>query len=135
MDSYEPLPPKADRSIAGLIGDLASEASQLFRQEIALAKAEIADKATRFATGIGLIAAGAFLGFAGLLVLLASAVLGLSLVLPAWAAALIVSAAVLAIATILAVIGKRNMAAEALVPSRTLKTLREDADWAKEQLR
>jgi hypothetical protein len=52
-----------------------------------------------------------------------------------WLAALIVGAAVVVVGGILALIGKRRFKADNLVPRRTLRTIKDDADWAKEQVR
>ena len=55
--------------------------------------------------------------------------------LPAWAAALAVGGALLLAGLGLVLKGRHDMAARGLLPQRTLKTLREDAAWAKEQMR
>jgi uncharacterized membrane protein len=132
----EPFPgPKAERSIGSLFSDLARETSLLFRQEVALAKAEASEKVGRLGIGAGLAAAGALIAYAGLLVLLAAAVLGLSKVLEPWLAALIIGAAVLIVGGALAWIGKNRFTADNLVPRRTIRSLQDDAEWAKEQVR
>src|SRR3954452_7978294 len=94
---HEPvnMRPKADRSIAVLLSDLASETMLLVRQEIALLKAELSEKFGRVGPGATAVGAGAFLAFSGWLVLLACAVLALSTVLQPWLSALIVAVVVL----------------------------------------
>jgi hypothetical protein len=134
-DTFTTLPPRRERSIASLFGDLARESTRLLRQEIALAKSEMLAKLTQLGMGAGELIAGALILYAGFLVLLAAAVLGLSLVVPPWAAALIVGGVVLLIGLGVALKGRRDMKVEKLVPERTLRTLREDADWAREQMR
>jgi hypothetical protein len=130
-----PVPPRSERSVASLFGDLARESSRLFRQEVALAKAEIVGNLGKLGTGAGELVVGGFIAYAGLLVLLAAAVLGLSTVLAPWLSALIIGAVVLLIGLVVALKGKRDVAARSLVPDRTLRTLREDAEWAREQMR
>jgi peptidoglycan/LPS O-acetylase OafA/YrhL len=127
--------PRRERSIAGLFGDLARESTRLLRQEIALAKSEMLAKLAKIGRGAAELIAGALILYAGFLLLLAAAVLGLSQVVPPWAAALIVGGVVLLVGLGLALKGRRDMTAEKLVPGRTLRTLREDADWAREQMR
>ena len=127
--------PKSDRSIAMLLSDLASETMLLLRQEIALLKAELSEKFSRLGQGATAVAAGAALAFSGWLVLLACAVLALATVLRPWLAALIVAVVVLAIAGILLLIGKKRLDADALVPRRTMRTLREDEEWLRERMR
>jgi len=127
--------PKADRSIAVLLSDLAGEAMLLVRQEIALLKAELREKFGRVGQGATAFGAGAALAFSGWLVLLACAVLALATVVQPWLAALIVAVVVLAIGGILLLIGKKQFDADNLVPRRTMRTLREDEEWIRERMR
>ena len=127
--------PKADRSIAALLSDLASESLLLIRQEVALLKAELHEKFSRVGQGATALGAGALIAYSGWLVLLAAAVLGLATVLPAWLAALIVGLLVLGIGAALLLIGKNRFGGQSLVPSRTVRTLREDEAWLRERLR
>jgi hypothetical protein len=139
MDTHSPEfvepRPKAERSIATLLSDLASETILLLRQEMALLKAELHEKFSRMGQGAGALGAGALVAFSGWLVLLAAAVLGLAEVLPAWAAALIVAVVVLAIGAALLLFGKNRFDAQALTPERSLRSLREDEAWIRERLR
>jgi protein-S-isoprenylcysteine O-methyltransferase Ste14 len=135
-DPAEPYPlPKQERSLSALFSDLARETSLLFRQEIALAKAEIAEKIAQLTTGAGLLVAGGVIAFCGVLALLAAAILGLSNVVPPWAAALIVGVVVLIVGGVLALVGRRRFATQNLVPHRTIQSLKDDSSWAKEQVR
>jgi fatty acid desaturase len=127
--------PKADRSIAVLLSDLANETILLVRQEIALLKAELREKFGRMGQGATAVGAGAALAFSGWLVLLACAVLALATIVQPWLAALIVAVVVLAIAGVLLLIGKKRLDADNLVPRRTLQTLREDEEWIRERMR
>lgn len=132
----EPLvTPARDKSIGGLFSDLAREAARLVRQEAALAKAEFVNGLGQAGTGAGLLAAGGALLFAALLAFMVAAGFALGLVLPGWAAALIVGGVVLIVGGVLLLIGRSNLAAHNLMPRRTLNTLRDDAQWAKEQMR
>jgi hypothetical protein len=135
-DNVEPFPrPRQERSLGALFSDLASETSLLIRQEISLAKAEVSAKVGAFGAGIGMLVAGGLIAWSGLLVLLAAGVLGLSKVVEPWLAALIVGGAVLVIGAGLAFIGKGRMSADKLVPHRTIRSLKDDSEWAKEQMR
>ena len=127
--------PKADRSIATLLSDLASETILLLRQELALVKAELHEKFSRVGQGATALGTGALIAFSGWLVLLAAAVLGLSNVVPPWLAALIVALVVLAIGATLLLLGKNRLDADSLTPKRTIRSLREDEAWIRERLR
>jgi len=126
---------KSERSIAALLADLARETGLLFRQEVALLKAELSEKLSRLGKGVIAIAVGGLIAFSGWLVLLAASVLGLATVMAPWLAALIVGLAVLAIGAVLLYLGRSRLDAAALVPRRTLQSLREDEAWLRERFR
>lgn len=126
---------KAERSLATLLSDLASETVELFRQELALFKAELQEKLTKAGVGVAALAAAALIAFSAWLFLLLAAVFALATVVPIWAAALIVGVLALAIAGALALYGKSRLRADALTPERTLRSLREDQAWIKERFR
>ena len=125
---------QSGRSVAALLSDLARETGTLLSQEIALLKAELQENLGRFGQGAGALAAGGIIAFSGWLVLLAAAVLGLSHVVAPWLAALIVGLVVLAIGGGLLLFGKSRVNADALVPGRTLNSLKEDQAWIREQV-
>lgn len=130
----EPPRTQSGRPISALLFDLANETSTLVRLEIALFKAELQEKLRRLGQGGGALAAGGLIAFSGWLVLLAAAVLGLSHALAPWLAALIVAVVVIALGAGLLWFGKRQVGADALVPHRTLNSLREDQAWIRDQL-
>ena len=71
----------------------------------------------------------------GVAVLIAAAVLGLALVLPAWLAALIVGVVVLAIAGIAALVGKKKVSeAGPAVPERAVASVKKDVAEIKESI-
>lgn len=96
-------------SIGELVSTLSEKLSQLVRDEIRLAKAEVAAKAKHAATGIGLFVGAALLGFFGLAVLITTVILALANVVAPWLAALIVAVVLLAVAGILAAVGKKAL--------------------------
>ena len=125
---------RAGRPVAALLSDLAGETSTLVRQEIALFKAELNEKLGRMGVGAGALAAGGVLAFTGWLALVAAAILGLSIVLAPWLAALIIGIFVIALGAGLALFGKSRLKVDALVPRRTLNSLREDQAWIRDQV-
>lgn len=127
--------PKAERSVAALLSDLASETILLFRQEMALLKAELHEKFSRAGQGATALGAGAAIAYSGWLALVAAMILALNLVLPAWLAATIVGIVIVALGGILLLVGRSRINAEKLMPRRTLRSLREDEEWLKERLR
>lgn len=131
---YGRYDPRANRSLAGLFADLARDLSGLVRTELELAKTELGEKAGQAAGGAAFIAAGGFVAFAGLLVLLACAVLALALVVQPWLAALIVGLVVVGLGVVLMLMGRSRLRPTNLQPNRTMDTLRDDKDWARGQL-
>jgi hypothetical protein len=125
---------RSGRSVAALLSDLAGETSTLFRQEIALFKAELGESLARIGVGTGALAAGGVIAFSGWLALVAAAILGLSRVLAPWLSALIIGVVVIALGAGVALFGKSRLKASALVPRRTLNSLREDEAWIRDQV-
>lgn len=126
------------RSIGQLLRDLASESADLVRAEIALAKAELSEKAAQAAGGAGMLVAGGLIAFAGLLVLLDAAVYALARLLgteslPALAA-LIVGVLTVAVGGILIRRGRASLKPHNLAPERTAQSLKRDRQFVKEQM-
>jgi Putative Actinobacterial Holin-X, holin superfamily III len=116
-----------------LLRSIGTDLSLLIRQQVALAKEEMRGIAAEKATGGALLAAAAVfalfvLGFASL-----AGAAALDLVLPRWAALLIVAGIYLVLAVIAVLIGRNALAAPA-TPERTKQTVKEDLEWAKRKL-
>jgi VIT1/CCC1 family predicted Fe2+/Mn2+ transporter len=125
-----------ERSLGQLFGDLSRQLSTLVRQEIDLARTEVTTKASAATRDAALMGVGGALAYAGLLVLLGAAVLLLVEVgLDPWLAALIVGVVVAAIGGFLAMRGRDGLQNADLAPKRTIETLKDDADWAKERIK
>ena len=116
------------QTVGTLLRRLTHEVATLFRQELSLAAAELTQSLNRILTAAAGVAAGGAVVFAGLLVLLAAAVLGLSIILPAWLAALIVGGATVLIGLIVTVTAAHKLKPESLKPERTARSLAKDKD-------
>jgi predicted phage tail protein len=126
------VPPRSKRSLFALIGDLPHLLVDQVRNEIELLKKEILEKIKHAGIGIGLlVGAGAFaFFFAG--VLTAAGILGLAVVLPAWAAALIVAGALLLITVILALVGIAQLRSSTpATPEQTITNIKKDVQVIK----
>lgn len=120
------------RSTAELVKDLSRQASLLVRQEIQLAKTEVAEKGKRAGAGAAAIAAAAVAGLLGLGTLTAFLVLALDGAMPAWTAALVVTFTWAAVGVGLALYGREKLReAGTPVPEKTIETLKEDMEWIK----
>ncbi len=125
---------REERSLGDLFSELASETSALVRQEVALAQTEMTQKATVVGKNVGFLVVGGAIGYAALLAFLAAAIIGLAIFVPAWAAALIVGAVVAIAAFILISTALKSLKQTSLTPQQTVETLKEDAQWLKNQV-
>ncbi|HYZ26033.1 MAG TPA: phage holin family protein [Geminicoccaceae bacterium] len=124
-----------DRSFTSLLSELSRDITTLFRKEIELARAETSEKVTQSFVAIGSIAGGAILALAALMVLLQALVIAIAeLGVPAGWSSLIVGVVVAAIAYGLIQKGTNDLKAGSLAPSRTINSLKRDAQVAKEQV-
>lgn len=125
-----PAPSNDDRSLFTLVGELPDRVSTLVRAEIDQIKAEVGFKIKHFGIGAGLVAAAAFVGIFLLGTLIATGILALALVMPAWAAALVVSGVLLLIIAILVGVAFLNFK-RGSEPLETIENLRKDLDVVK----
>ncbi len=96
-------------STADLISQASQQISTLVRDELALAKAELAEKGKRAGMGGGLLGGAGVLSLYGLGLLIALAVVALAIVWPAWLAVLVVTVVVFAVAALAALVGRRQL--------------------------
>jgi uncharacterized membrane protein YqjE len=126
-----------ERSLGDLFAELSRDTSTLIRKEFELAQVEMSRKLSHAARQVAFLLVGAAVVYAGLLALVA----GLVLILvrmgaaPSWAAALIVALAVLAIGGLLVGRSISALRAASLVPTKTIQSVRETTEWAKDQAR
>jgi uncharacterized membrane protein YqjE len=121
-----------ERTIFTVVRDVVDNLQDIIRSEVRLAKAELREELTRARSaallfGVGIVAAT----FSILFVLLAS-VYALSRVLPAWAAALVVAAAVAVVAVITLPAGMKRFKSVEAAP-KTAASVKETITWAKQQ--
>jgi Putative Actinobacterial Holin-X, holin superfamily III len=127
---------RSDRSLGDLFGSLTSQLGQLIHKEVELARTEITANAVRTGKNASLIGVGGAVAYGGFLVLLAAAVgLLVTLGLDLWLSALIVGLLVIGIGLLLVQRGRSQLEAGSLAPEKTIETLKEDAEWAKDQTR
>jgi len=115
------------QSVATLVHRLTHELATLVRQELALAGAEFTQILGKTLAAATAVAAGSAVLFAGLLVLLAAAVLGLSHIMAAWLAALLVGI-VVSVVGIAAVVAGARALPHTLRPERSARSLSKDKD-------
>ncbi|ULE32863.1 phage holin family protein [Mycobacterium sp. IDR2000157661] len=124
--------PATNASMGELMSQLSTQTSRLIRDEMRLAQKEFQESARHAGLGAGLFSVAGLLAFFGAATFIAAAVAALSLVLPVWAAALIVGAVLFIVAGVAALIG-RNQAREATPAApRTVETVKADIQELKD---
>ena len=131
----ENRPTDNNKPLGDLFGDLASEMSNLVRQEVALAKVEVSQKAKYVGKNVGYLVVGGAVAYAAMLAIIAAIIMLLDKVMPNWGAALLVGVLVGGIGWLL--IGKAISALQQadVTPRQTVETLKEDATWMKQQIK
>jgi uncharacterized membrane protein len=129
-----PRPRGEGRPVGALVASVIEGVRTLARQRVELAKLEVAEAASVRVQGAGMFAGAAAVALYAIGFIAAAGAAGLAVVLPVWAAILIVGVLLLAVAGILVMIGRRAMKTAAPPGQRTRETLKEDARWAKQQI-
>lgn len=121
----------SETSIGELIGNISNDLSQLFRQEIDLAKAELKQEATKAGKAAGMLGGAGFAGYLAVVLLSFAVVFGLANVMDAGWAALIVAVVWGVIGAALYATGGKRLKTVDPMPRRTVDTIKEDARWLK----
>jgi uncharacterized membrane protein YqjE len=126
-----------DSSLGELFRRLTSDTTDLLRQEVELAKAEVRETGERMARAGTAIGIGAGLALAGALTLTAALVLILGIAFGGryWLSALLVGVAAVGIGIPMITRAFTAFRAQSLVPKQTVETLQEDAQWARQEAR
>lgn len=127
-----------ERSLADLIRELRDESTVLLRQEVAMAKTEMSEKASTVGRNVTTMVIGGAVAFLAIIFLLLAVTGGLALMILAtdaelhaiWIAPLIVGLVIAAIAAVMILKAKETLASTSLVPHQTIETLKEDKQWA-----
>lgn len=125
---------KEEASLGELFSQLAEQTGNLIRQEAALVQTELANKASVAGKNVGYLAAGAFVGYAAAMTLIAALVILLSYVIPLWIAALLVGAALAATSYFLVSSAIAKLKRTEWAPREAIDSIKEDAQWLKKQV-
>ena len=123
-------------TVGELVARVSDQFSRILRGEIELIQVKLADKAKHVGIGAAFLAVAGLLALYALGVLIAAAVLGLAVALPAWLSALIVGVVLLLIAGVAALIGKKKLEqGEAPSAEETKANLKADVDAVKKGIK
>lgn len=123
--------PEKHTSLGQLVEQISEQASRLVRAEIALAKAELTEKATKSGIGIGLLVFGLLVLVYAVGVLLLAAVYGLGTVWPMWLSALAIGGFMLLVTAVLALVGVQLLQKAATKPE-SVQRVKDDITSIKE---
>lgn len=131
-DPAKPLDP--DASLGELIGKVSQDFSQLVSTQVELAKVEIKDEIRTAGKGAGILGVGALCAYMAVILLSFAAAWGLDAIMPTGFAFLIVGALWAIGAAVLLPKGKNKLSEVNPVPERTAETVKEDVQWARNQM-
>ncbi|MET9378560.1 phage holin family protein [Streptomyces sp. NPDC003035] len=123
-----------DESVGDLVSRASQQLSELVREEMQLARAEMTQKGKRFGVGGGLFGGAGLVGILAAQALVAGAIAALALLLPVWASALIIAALLAAVAAVMAATGKKQIAkAGTPAPEQAIAGVKADVAEIKEK--
>jgi membrane protein len=120
-----------DRSTGELVAQLSEDLSTLVRDEVALAKRDLATAGKRAGIGVGLFGAAGVVAWFAVGTLVAAAVLGLATALDAWLSALIIGAGLVVVAGLMALVGKSSVSKAPEPPRERVDSVKADVAAAK----
>ena len=120
------------RSTGDLVKELSQQVTELVREEVALAKAEMAEKGRKAGPGAGMLGGAGVAALAALGALTAFLILVLDLAMPTWSAALIVTVLWGVVAGVLYLQGREKVREVGKpIPEKTVESVKEDVQWLK----
>ena len=123
------------RSVPEVLQDIVGNIEEIIRSEFRLAKAEVKEEASKAAPPLITIVVGAAIGFYALGFLIFTLVMGLATVMATWLAALIVGAVLGLMALVMITTASKRLKQVNKVPERTIETMKENVQWAKNQIK
>jgi YihY family inner membrane protein len=127
--------PPAEQSTVELLRSIAGDTGTLVKKEVELARREITEAVTARLKAVAGLAAAGVLALLAVIFLGTAGAWGLSIVLPLWAAWLIVGGVFLLLALGALLFAKRRFKVPPMAPEETKRTVKEDVEWARAQLK
>jgi uncharacterized membrane protein YqjE len=126
---------REDRSLGELFTELAANTGTLVRQEVALAQAEVTHKVAKAGKNVGSLVIGGAVAYLAVMSLTAALIIGLAAFMPAWLSALIVGAIFGAVSYFLISSALTELRNTDPMPRETIETIKEDAQWLKNEMK
>jgi len=125
----------SEPTLGDLFTSLTSDLTTLVRKEIELARTETMEKVSGVTRSVVMMVAGGLVAYAGLIALIMAAIFLLNRAMSLWLSALIVGIVVIIVGAILLSIGKSSLNNMTVVPEKTVETMKDNTEWAKEQVK
>ncbi len=122
-----------NRGFSDVLQDIVHNVQDIIRSEVRLAKTEFKEEAAKAKESVILLAAGAVSGILAFAFLLLTIVYALALVMPGWAAALIVGGVLAIIAGVALTAGIKRFKQIHPTPEHTVESIKESVEWAKQR--
>ena len=123
------------RSISNILEDIVANVQTIIRSEVRLAKTEMQEEGIKAGKASGIAVSGGLLALYALGFLLLACVYALEIAVAPWLAALIVTVVVGIIAAVLINVGMKRMKRVDPRPDKTIHSIKENLEWAKNQVR
>ena len=124
-----------EQSTLQLVRSIATDTGALVRKEVELARQEILEAVVARAKAVAAFGTAGVFGLLGLIFGCVAALTGLSIVVAPWLAALIVMGSLFGLAGIAAMFGLLRIKRPPITPTETVRTVKEDVEWARAQLK
>jgi len=122
-------------TLGDLFSSLTEDMSTLIRKEVDLARTETMEKVSSATRSVVSMVAGGMIAYAGLIGVMIAVIVGLSRLMPLWLSALIVGIVVIVIGAIMIMSGRNSLQKMTVVPEQTVESIKENTEWAKEQVK
>lgn len=123
---------RSDRPLGDLVQDLSQQTAALVRQEMRLAQVELQEKGKHAGIGVGMFGGAGLVALYGAAALIAAVIMLIATGLEPWIAALIVGVVLLAVAGVLALLGRKQVdRATPPKPERAMESVQDDVEHVK----
>lgn len=123
-----------DRSITDVLQNIIGDIQDIVRSEVRLAKSELTIELKKLKAAAPLLAVGGVISLLAVLFLVWTLIYALAIVLPMWAAALTMTVLLAIFGSITLAVGLKQLR-QVAPPERTLETVKENVQWAKQQMK
>ena len=121
------------RTLSEIAQDVLRDIQDVFRSEMRLAGAEMAEKARKAAKAGGLLGGAAFCAILAAACLVTTGIAALALAMPVWLAALLMCIFLACIGGACYAGGRAKLRRLDMKPQQTIETIKEDVEWAKQR--